>query len=93
MLISKKTNYSKISQFFWQEHVEKASQVLSQSVATIDKYRKKTGLGESLGKMVRRQVRSLPDKTGFLFIETMKIRKRVCSHMTANCCNAKLSGN
>jgi hypothetical protein len=63
MLISKKTNYSKISQFFWQEHVEKASQVLSQSVATIDKYRKKTGLGESLGKMVRRQVRSLPDKT------------------------------
>jgi hypothetical protein len=38
--------------------VEKASQVLSQSVATIDRYRKKAGLGESLGKMVRKQVSS-----------------------------------
>jgi hypothetical protein len=41
---------------YFQEHMEKASQVLTQSVATIDKYRRKTGLGESLGKMVRRPV-------------------------------------
>ena len=39
-----------------QEHIENASTVLSQSVATIDKYRKKSGgLVDTLGKMVRRQ--------------------------------------
>ena len=40
-----------------QEHVERASTVLSQSVATIDRFRRKTqGIADSLGKMVRKQV-------------------------------------
>ncbi|XP_023326849.1 tetratricopeptide repeat protein 39A [Eurytemora carolleeae] len=38
---------------FEQEHVETASKVLSQSVATINGFRRKSGLGESIGKMVK----------------------------------------
>ena len=39
-----------------QEHIEHASAVLSQSVNTIDRFRRKTGgLVDTLGKMVRKQ--------------------------------------
>jgi len=49
-------HYLRAVMTFDQEHIENASTVLSQSVATIDKYRKKSGgLVDTLGKMVRRQ--------------------------------------
>jgi len=49
-------HYLKAVMTFDQEHVEVASNVLSQSVATIDRFRRKTsGIADSLGKMVRKQ--------------------------------------
>jgi len=49
-------HYLKAVMTFDQEHVEVASTVLSQSVATIDRFRRKTsGIADSLGKMVRKQ--------------------------------------
>jgi len=40
-----------------QEHIEAASAVLSQSIFTIDRFRKKSGgLFDTLGKMVKKQV-------------------------------------
>ena len=41
----------------FQEHIEAASAVLSQSVSTIDRFRRKSGgLVDTLGKMVKKQV-------------------------------------
>jgi len=48
-------HYLRAVMTFDQEHIENASTALSESVATIDRFRKKSsGLAESLGKMVRR---------------------------------------
>jgi len=49
-------HYLRAVMTFDQDHIKNASTVLSESVATIDKYRKKSGgLVDTLGKMVRKQ--------------------------------------
>jgi len=49
-------HYLRAVMTFDQEHIEHASTVLTQSVATIDRFRRRTGgLVDTLGKMVRKQ--------------------------------------